>query len=88
MLDTTFNITKKEWNQLDKIVRGINLQQMKQLPTPSKKHQYDGAMASSISITNSRGRFDSATFDDFDVPTPLMPLMRRLMAFDAKVIKE
>lgn len=74
------NLSKKESLELFDILRYIDLSQIDQLEVPSKKHQYDGALVTTIEITTKGGTYRSVTFDHDNPPKELKSLTDYLLS--------
>ena len=66
-------ITKKIKNTLNGFLEKLNLTSLHQLISPSEKHQYDGAMFTTIEIVWDDKKYKSAGFDDDNPPKELIP---------------
>ncbi len=73
-------LDKKMYNSLFKILKEIDLSSLETLTVPSKKHQYDGALASTITIESEGKTYTSPTFDDDNPPTELKKLIDYLQS--------
>jgi hypothetical protein len=58
----------------------LNLTTLHQLKAPSTKHQYDGAMYTTIEVVWDDKKYKSAEFDDDSPPKELIPLLHYLVA--------
>lgn len=77
----TIKITPKQWQQFRYVVQQIDLKNIANLPAPSSASHYDGAKASNFVITAHKKSYQSSTFDNYDSPTVLKPLMNKILKF-------
>lgn len=66
---------KKDFKKLYKILKKIDLKTINQLEIPSKKHQYDGAMITTLEIGFGKEIYKSVSFDDDNPPKELKELI-------------
>lgn len=83
-IEQTLVTTQKDWNELIEIADKINLDKLMELQPPSKKHQYDGAMAASVTITVGNATYRSATFDHGNPPAEIAALVNKLTTLGGK----
>ena len=69
----SFIITKEDKNSLSGFLEKLNLTTPHKLKAPSMKHQYDGAMFTTIEIVWDDKKYKSAGFDDDNPPKELIP---------------
>ncbi len=67
----TLTTDAKVWNELRKQIQDLPLGKLDKVPVLSKKHQFDGALAASLTITTSDSTFTSPTFDHNAPPAEL-----------------
>lgn len=73
-------LDKKMYKSLFKLLKGMDLSALEKLAVPSKKHQYDGALASTITIVAKGKTYTSPVFDDDNPPTELKKLVEYLQS--------
>jgi len=62
-------LRNKHFRMLHAYLQGINLESLSLIEVPSKKHQYDGALATNLIISDVRPFvYTSPTFDDDNPP--------------------
>lgn len=71
-------LDKKELQDIFDRLKYLDVNNIHQLDVPSKKHQYDGAMITTISITAQQKLFKSPSFDHDNPPKKLLPLIHYL----------
>lgn len=69
---------EKDWHIVIAELEKINLDKLMEIQPPSKKHQYDGAMAASVTVTIGDKTYRSATFDHGNPPTEIATLVNKL----------
>ncbi len=79
-IDTTFSLSQKDWAQLNKLVKGINLKKISVVNAPTSYHILDGARASTITVRTDDNSYTSKTFDNYNAPKELTPLMNKISA--------
>jgi len=72
------NYKNRELKYVHKMIEKIDLNTIHQLEIPSKKHQYDGAMITTIEITTTNDKYISTSFDDDNPPKELKELVNYL----------
>ncbi|MDA9070606.1 hypothetical protein N9K11_00740 [bacterium] len=73
-------ITKKIKNTLNGFLEKLNLTSLHQLKSTSEKHQYDGAMYTTIEVIWDNKTYKSVGFDDDNPPKELIPFLHYLVA--------
>jgi hypothetical protein len=73
-------ITKKIKNTLNGFLEKLNLTSLHQLKSTSEKHQYDGAMYTTIEVVWDNKTYKSVGFDDDNPPKELIPFLHYLVA--------
>jgi hypothetical protein len=73
-------VTEKIKNALSSFLKKLNLTTLHQLKAPSEKHQYDGAMYTTIEIVWDDKKYKSAGVDDDNPPKELTSLLHYLVA--------
>lgn len=87
-IDTTFSLSQKDWAQLNKLVKGINLNNISVVKSPTDYHKSDRAHATTLTINTSDNQtYTSSTFDDYNAPKDLKPVMDKIMVYLAKAKK-
>lgn len=69
----------KDWDIVLAELEKINLDKLMEIQPPSKKHQYDGAMAASVTITAGDKTYRSATFDHGNPSAEIATLVNKLI---------
>jgi hypothetical protein len=67
-----------EWNALTKSISDIMLSGIAELPSPTSRRAFDGALHSTITISTKDGESFSHTFDDENPHEKLQPLMEAI----------
>ena len=67
-------------NTLNGFLEKLNLGSLHQLKSPSEKHQYDGAMYTTIEVVWDNKTYKSVGFDDDNPPKELIPFLHYLVA--------
>ena len=75
-------LTTEQKQALAKILTNIDVATIKDLSAPSTRHQFDGAMVTSLAITSEGTTHRSVTFDDDNPPKALTALIDFLMAMN------
>jgi hypothetical protein len=78
-ITTDKKINPSQWQQLMNALRDVSLTEISSLKSPTMKRAFDGARASTITITNSKGEMFSHSFDNENPNEKLTPLMRVLL---------
>jgi hypothetical protein len=78
-------IQKSEWDCIVKAVKGISLETLGDLKSPTMKRAYDGARHSSITITTASGAQFSHSFDDEEPHEKLGALMKEIKKLRKKL---
>jgi hypothetical protein len=73
-------IDSLEWEKLNEQLKDVNFAKMKELPAPSARRTFDGAMHSTITIVTGTGLKYEHTFDDEFPHEKLYPLMQAIKA--------
>jgi heat shock protein HslJ len=66
------------WEELRAQVQKLSLDSLHETPVISKKHQFDGALHTTLTITTADTTYSSPTFDHDVPPAVLKPLVDRL----------
>ena len=72
-------LTKTNLNVLATILAGLDVAAIEDLQAPSKRHQFDGAMVTSLAIKSEGKTHRSVTFDDDNPPEELKELVNYLL---------
>ena len=72
-------LTKTNLNVLATILAGLDVAAIEDLQAPSNRHQFDGAMVTSLAIKSEGKTHRSATFDDDNPPEELKELINYLL---------
>lgn len=72
-------ISKTDWQSMVKALDNVNLEGIETLEPPSKKHQYDGALAAYLLVTKKETSYRSSTFDHGAPPAALKPLVDKII---------
>jgi len=72
-------ISKTDWESMVKALDKVNLESIETLEPPSKKHQYDGALAAYLLVTKTENSYRSSTFDHGAPPVALKPLVDKII---------
>ncbi len=67
-------------NTLNGFLEKLNLTTLHQLKSTSEKHQYDGAMYTTIEVVWDNKTYKSVGFDDDNPPKELIPFLHYLVA--------
>ncbi|MES2487208.1 MAG: hypothetical protein V4581_14830 [Bacteroidota bacterium] len=73
-------IPAKEQDILIKETAKINLDGLETLEAPTKKHQFDGALAATFKITVDGKEYQTVTFDHGNPPAEIKPLVEKIIA--------
>lgn len=77
-IEATYPLSKDNWNNLVAMAQKMKLEKMESLEAPSKKHQFDGAMAAHLAITADSTIYTSVTFDDGNPPAAIKELVEEI----------
>jgi hypothetical protein len=77
-------IKKAEWDCIIKSLANVSIHTIGELPSPTMKRSYDGALHSTITITTKSGDQFMHTFDDEDPHEKLKSLMGEINALRKK----
>jgi len=81
LLPETFKaIGEKDKNVLLEETAKVNLAGLETLEAPSKKHQFDGALAANLKITVDGKEYQTVTFDHGNPPTEIKALVEKIIA--------
>lgn len=79
-----FKTSVEDWQTITKLVKGLNLETLKNLEAPSSKSYVDASMQASITITFEDKIIESAYFDDGNPPEELKKLVEKLLEITTK----
>jgi hypothetical protein len=74
------SISKNDWNQLVTALGKINLEGLKDVAAPSKKHQFDGALSANLKVIKDGKEYTSTTFDHMNPPAEIAPVVNKIIA--------
>lgn len=78
--DETFRVVdKKDRNALLEQTAKIDLDKLETLEAPTKKHQFDGALAAMLKITIDGKAYQTVTFDHGNPPAEIKPLVEKII---------
>lgn len=69
----------KDWRSMIDDLDKIGVDKLPQLQPPSKKHQFDGAMAASLTVTVGDKSYRTPTFDHGEPPAEIAALVEKLI---------
>ncbi len=72
-------MTADKWSSLLSETAKLNLDKLETLEVPSKKHQFDGAMAANLKITVDGKEYSTQTFDHGNPPAEIKPLVDKMI---------
>ncbi|MDV6167792.1 hypothetical protein R1T16_05105 [Flavobacterium sp. DG1-102-2] len=75
----TKSIGKSDWNQLVAASGKLNVEGLKDIDAPSKKHQFDGALAANLKIIRDGKEYNSTTFDHGNPPAGIKSLVDKII---------
>lgn len=81
--ETFTSITEKDRNMLLEDTAKLNLDSLETLEVPSKKHQFDGALAATLKITVDGKEYTTQTFDHGNPPAEIKTLVNKIIALSA-----
>jgi hypothetical protein len=67
-----------DWDALTKSISNLTLSGIPELPSPTSRRAFDGALHSTITISTKDGKTYSHTFDDENPHEKLQPLMKAI----------
>jgi len=70
---------EKGWNTLLEETAKLNLNGLETLAVPSKKHQFDGALAASLKIMADGKTYTTPTFDHGNPPAEIKALVEKII---------
>jgi len=77
----TKKLTADEWKAVYDYYKAIkDVNTIRDLEAPSKKHQYDGALAATLTINVADQVYNSSTFDHGNPPAEIKPLVDKIIA--------
>ncbi|TRW22234.1 hypothetical protein FMM05_18790 [Flavobacterium zepuense] len=77
---TTKALSNADWNSLVAASKKVKAESLETLEVPSKKHQFDGALAANLQIIKGGTTYQSATFDDGNPPAEIKELVEKIIA--------
>jgi len=79
-IEETVDCKKEEWNKLIDLLNNVHLENLSKLEPPSKAHQYDGALAASLTITKDGKLYQTTTFDHGKPPKEIESLVTYILS--------
>jgi len=76
---TSKALSTADWNSLVSASRKVKVESLETLEVPSKKHQFDGALAANLQIIKGGTTYQSATFDDGNPPAEIKELVEKII---------
>lgn len=73
-------ISKADWESLVKALDKVELESLETMDPPSKKHQFDGALAAYLAVIKSEKSYRSSTFDHGNPPVAIQPLVDKILS--------
>ncbi|RZJ52774.1 MAG: hypothetical protein EOO45_31650 [Flavobacterium sp.] len=78
---TTKKTTPQEWKKVYDAYKAVkNPQGIGELEAPTKKHQYDGALAATLTIKTADGEYSTMSFDHGTPPAEIKGLVESIIA--------
>lgn len=74
-----FYLTESEWETLLTETGKVGLDKLETLEAPTKKHQFDGAMGASLTITVDGKAYSTVTFDHGNPPDEIKTLVENII---------
>lgn len=74
------NMTKDTWNQLNSLLKTINLDSISNLKSPTEARFYDGASIGTLKITKTGTIYESSTFDHGTPPKEIEALVKEILS--------
>lgn len=68
----------EDWDELVAAIEKIDLEKLEAIEVPSKKHQFDGALAAMLRVTIDGKEYHSATFDHGNPPAEIKELVNNI----------
>ena len=75
--DEQMKVSASDWKIFKNIIQQIDLKKINQIKSPSNASTVDAARISHFTITTSKGKFESASFDNYNAAEVLMPLVKK-----------
>ena len=70
------SLKSRNYKRIYHFLKGINLDSLETLVAPSKKHEFDGALATTLTISDpSKRKYITSTFDDGNPPIEIKGLV-------------
>ena len=79
------SIEKKDWDNLQNILKSINIEELPQLKPPSQDHQFDGAALAELIITKDNKTYETQTFDHGNPPATISKLVKEMLSLAEKI---
>ena len=77
-------VSDADWKQIVKYIKGINLNTVSKLESPTKKRLYDGAAIAGLKITYKGKTYETASFDHGFPPKEIKKLVDRILKITDK----
>ena len=78
-------LKRKHYKALHEYFKEINLNSLRTLEVPSKKHQFDGALATTLTITDPKPEvYRTPTFDDDNPPKKIKGIIAYIKSISKK----
>ncbi len=74
------NISEKDWGDIKKMIKKLDLSKIVDLEAPSSKSHTDRALIGSLQVVVGDVVYESSTFDDGNPPEELKPLIDKISA--------
>ncbi len=78
--EATKQCSDVEWAKLKLLIYKIDLGNLPKLEAPSKKHQTDGALAASLTISKDEKVYQTASFDHGNPPKEIESLVKYILS--------
>jgi len=77
---TAKKLSSADWNTLLGMLKKIKPQDLPNLEVPSKKHQFDGALAATLQVVTQGTAYQTPTFDHGNPPAEVKDLTDKILA--------
>lgn len=79
------SVMPEQWKAIVTEASTLDYSNLKNIPAPSVKHQFDGALAANIIITTADSTYQSVTFDHGNPPARLKPLINAMAEISGSI---
>lgn len=86
--DTTFPIAKKDWLRLHSLVKNMPLKDLPDWKGSTEGSATDRALASTITIVTKNNTYTSQTFDNYQAPKKLLPIMAIVRKYSQSALSD